>query len=84
MEINSDVKREEVERMVRELMAGERGKEMKRKVMEWKKLGEEATTCSIGSSYLNFEKMVRVKVIAHMDKTVGQVVNVDIHWDIKN
>ncbi|XP_028056548.1 7-deoxyloganetin glucosyltransferase-like [Camellia sinensis] len=59
MEINNDFKREEVERMVRELMAGERGKEMKRKVMEWKKLGEEATTCSVGSSYLNFEKMVR-------------------------
>ncbi|CAL5385974.1 unnamed protein product [Camellia sinensis] len=59
MEINNDFKREEVERMVRELVAGERGKEMKRKVMEWKKLGEEATTCSVGSSYLNFEKMVR-------------------------
>ncbi|KAL7262535.1 hypothetical protein ACSBR1_000823 [Camellia fascicularis] len=59
MEINSDVKREEVERMVRELMGGERGKEMRRKVMEWKKLGEEATACSVGSAYLNFEKLVR-------------------------
>ncbi|CAL5384070.1 unnamed protein product [Camellia sinensis] len=58
MEINSDVKREEVERMVRELMGGERGKEMRRKVMEWKKLGEEATACFVGSSYLNFEKLV--------------------------
>ncbi|KAL7245584.1 hypothetical protein ACSBR2_000836 [Camellia fascicularis] len=58
MEINSDVKREEVERMVRELMGGERGKEMRRKVMEWKKLGEEATACSVGSAYLNFEKLV--------------------------
>ncbi|XP_028072461.1 7-deoxyloganetin glucosyltransferase-like [Camellia sinensis] len=64
MEIHSDVKREEVERMVRELMGGERGKEMKRKVREWKKWGEEATTCSIGSSYLNFEKMVRLVLMS--------------------
>ncbi|THG23495.1 7-deoxyloganetin glucosyltransferase-like [Camellia sinensis] len=60
MEINSDVKREEVESLVRELMGGgEKGKEMKRKVMEWKNLGEEATACSVGSSYLNFDKLVR-------------------------
>ncbi|KAL7262590.1 hypothetical protein ACSBR1_000869 [Camellia fascicularis] len=59
MEINSDVKREEVDRMVRELMGGEKGKEMKRKVMEWKKLTKEATARSVGSSYLNFEKLVR-------------------------
>ncbi|KAI8013134.1 7-deoxyloganetin glucosyltransferase [Camellia lanceoleosa] len=59
MEINSDVKRKEVDGMVRELMGGEKGKEMKRKVMEWKKLSKEATTCFVGSSYLNFEKLVR-------------------------
>ncbi|GMP45931.1 hypothetical protein CsSME_00014266 [Camellia sinensis var. sinensis] len=60
MEINSDVKREEVESLVRELMGGgEKGKEMKRKVMEWKNLGEEATACFVGSSYLNFDKLVR-------------------------
>ncbi|CAL5385950.1 unnamed protein product [Camellia sinensis] len=64
MEINSDVKREEVDRMVRELMAGEKGKEMKRKVMEWKKLTKEATARSIGSSYLNFEKLVRFVLVS--------------------
>ncbi|CAL5385966.1 unnamed protein product [Camellia sinensis] len=38
MEINSDVKRKEVESLITELMGGgEKGKEMKRKVMEWKK-----------------------------------------------
>ncbi|KAL7245643.1 hypothetical protein ACSBR2_000887 [Camellia fascicularis] len=59
MEINSDVKREEVESLITELMGGgEKGKEMKRKVMEWKKLGEEATASSVGPSYLDFEKVV--------------------------
>ncbi|CAL5332767.1 unnamed protein product [Camellia sinensis] len=59
MEINSDVKREEVESLITELMGGgEKGKEMKRKVMDWKKLGEEATASSVGPSYLDFEKLV--------------------------
>ncbi|GMP45937.1 hypothetical protein CsSME_00014271 [Camellia sinensis var. sinensis] len=60
MEINSDVKREEVESLVRELIGGgEKRKKMKRNVMEWKNLGEDATACSVGSSYLNFDKLVR-------------------------
>ncbi|CAL5385978.1 unnamed protein product [Camellia sinensis] len=59
MEINSDVKREEVESLVRELMGADKGKEMKRKAMEWKKLGEDATICYVGSSFLNFEKLVK-------------------------
>lgn len=37
MEINADVNRDQVEKLVRELMEGEKGKEMKRKAMEWKK-----------------------------------------------
>ncbi|XP_059636957.1 7-deoxyloganetin glucosyltransferase-like [Cornus florida] len=57
MEI-TDVHRDEVKRLVRELMVGEKGKEMKRRVMEWKKSAEE-TTCTGGSSYNNFyDKMV--------------------------
>ncbi|KAL7245585.1 hypothetical protein ACSBR2_000837 [Camellia fascicularis] len=59
MEINSDVKREEVESLITELMGGgEKGKEMKRRVMEWKKLGEEAAASFVGPSYLDFEKVV--------------------------
>ncbi|KAF7850390.1 hypothetical protein BT93_L5566 [Corymbia citriodora subsp. variegata] len=57
MEIDSDVKREEVERQVRELMEGERGKEMKRKAMEWKELAREAT-CPSGSSFLNLDELI--------------------------
>ena len=58
MEIDNNVKRVEVEKLVRELMDGEKGKEMKKKVMEWRKLAEEATRPG-GSSYDNFNKLLR-------------------------
>ncbi|KAB1220339.1 UDP-glycosyltransferase 85A2 [Morella rubra] len=43
MEIDNLVKREVVEKLVRELMEGEKGRRMKKKVMEWKNLAVEAT-----------------------------------------
>ncbi|KAA8528293.1 hypothetical protein F0562_035648 [Nyssa sinensis] len=58
MEMDSDVKRDEVESLVRELMVGEKGKEMKKRAMEWKKMSENATASSDGSSYINLEKMI--------------------------
>lgn len=58
MELDSDVKRGEVEEVVRELMEGEKGKKMKKKAIEWKKKAEEVTS-STGSSYLNLEKLLR-------------------------
>ncbi|KAB1220551.1 UDP-glycosyltransferase 85A7 [Morella rubra] len=57
MEIDSEVKREEVENLVKELMVGEKGKRMKKKTMEWKKLAEEATGPS-GSSSTNLQNLV--------------------------
>ncbi|KAL6348105.1 hypothetical protein AAG906_039260 [Vitis piasezkii] len=57
MEIDNNVKRVEVEKLVRELMDGEKGKEMKKKVMEWRKLAEEAIMPG-GSSYNNFNKLL--------------------------
>ncbi|KAF8411202.1 hypothetical protein HHK36_003746 [Tetracentron sinense] len=57
MEINNIVKREEVEMVVKELMEGEKGKEMKNKAMEWKKMAEE-TTRPVGSSQLNLDKVI--------------------------
>ncbi|CAK9180033.1 unnamed protein product, partial [Ilex paraguariensis] len=60
IEIGGHAKREEVEGLVRELIVGEKGKVMKKKAMEWKKKAEEATTCSSGSSCMNFEKMVKL------------------------
>ncbi|KAL6292338.1 hypothetical protein ACE6H2_000480 [Prunus campanulata] len=57
MEIGKDVKREQVEKLVKELMEGEKGKQMKNKVMRWKKLAEEATSPH-GSSSLNLDNFV--------------------------
>ncbi|XP_027090972.1 7-deoxyloganetin glucosyltransferase-like [Coffea arabica] len=58
MEIDNNVKRDEVESLVIELMSGKKGKEMKKKAMEWKKLAEDAASCSSGSSSVNFENLI--------------------------
>ena len=57
MEINNDVKREEVEKNVRELMEGDKGKKMKKKALEWKKLAKDATD-PLGSSSINLNNLV--------------------------
>ncbi|WMV26986.1 hypothetical protein MTR67_020371 [Solanum verrucosum] len=58
MEIDNNVKRDEVESLVRELMVGEKGKDMRKKAMEWKRLAEEAAKKPTGSSYLNIHKLI--------------------------
>lgn len=60
MEINVNVKRNEVERQVREMMEGEKGKEMKRKAMEWKTLAHEAATSPCASSWSNMNSLIKV------------------------
>ncbi|XP_059631961.1 7-deoxyloganetin glucosyltransferase-like [Cornus florida] len=57
MEIDGDVRREKVEKVVRELMDGEEGKKVKKRALEWKRLAEEATRPR-GSSALNLDKLV--------------------------
>ncbi|KAG5573308.1 hypothetical protein H5410_063074 [Solanum commersonii] len=64
MEIDNNVKRDEVESLVRELMVGEKGKEMKKKAMEWKKLAEISAEKSTGSSYVNIDKVVNDVLLA--------------------
>nr|DAD21842.1 TPA_asm: hypothetical protein HUJ06_023305 [Nelumbo nucifera] len=58
MEIDSNVKRDEVESLVKQIMEGEKGKEMKKRTLEWKKKAEEATYQD-GSSYSNLDKMIK-------------------------
>ncbi|KAJ7946737.1 Glycosyltransferase [Quillaja saponaria] len=58
MEIDTNVKRDEVTNLVNELMEGEKGKEMKQKAMEWKKKAEDATGPN-GSSYMNWDKLIK-------------------------
>ncbi|XP_048328051.2 7-deoxyloganetin glucosyltransferase [Ziziphus jujuba] len=62
MEIDNDVKRDEVEKLVRELMEGKKGKKMQSKAMEWKRLAEEATG-PLGSSSKNFDSLVNNMVL---------------------
>lgn len=58
MEIGHDVKREEVANLVREMMEGEKGKKMRLKAKEWKKVAEDATDVG-GESYLQFDKFLQ-------------------------
>ncbi|KAF5458178.1 hypothetical protein F2P56_022232 [Juglans regia] len=58
MEVNQDVKRDEIEALVKEMMGGVKGKEMRQKALEWKKKAEEATDVG-GSSYNNFERLIK-------------------------
>ncbi|KAI5669865.1 hypothetical protein M9H77_19718 [Catharanthus roseus] len=57
IELEKYVKRSEVERVVRKLMIGEKGKELKKNALEWKKKAEAATGLG-GSSYLNLDRLV--------------------------
>jgi hypothetical protein len=59
MEIDGGVKRGEIASLVKELiMVGEKGKELKKKAVECKKLAKEATNKPSGSSYVNVDKMI--------------------------
>ncbi|KAI3980349.1 hypothetical protein MKX01_003888 [Papaver californicum] len=57
MEIETNVNRDVVEEIVRELMEGEKGKDTKKKVKGWKRKSEEAVAPG-GSSYVNLNKMI--------------------------
>ena len=57
MEIDFDIKKDEVEKIVTELLEADRGKKRKKKAMEWKKLDEEATS-PLGSPSINLNDLV--------------------------
>ncbi|XP_077213677.1 7-deoxyloganetin glucosyltransferase-like isoform X2 [Tasmannia lanceolata] len=57
MEIDNDITRVEVEGLVRELMEGDKGKEMRKKAIEWKESARKATEPG-GSSYTDFDGLV--------------------------
>nr|VDD37106.1 unnamed protein product [Brassica oleracea] len=64
MEIGGDVRREEIEKVIRELMDGEKGKKMREKAdEEWRRLAEKATENKYGSSVINFETVVSKVVL---------------------
>ena len=57
MEVDQNVKRQEIEGLVKEMMEGDKGKQMRKKAQEWKMKAEEATDVG-GSSYSNFDKFI--------------------------
>ncbi|KAD4585673.1 hypothetical protein E3N88_23274 [Mikania micrantha] len=59
LEIEKNVKKDEVEKLVRVLMEGVEGERMRKKAMEWKKTAETAVAPS-GSSSLNLEKLANL------------------------
>uniref|UniRef100_A0A5B7AAB1 Glycosyltransferase n=1 Tax=Davidia involucrata TaxID=16924 RepID=A0A5B7AAB1_DAVIN len=58
MEVNHDVKRDEIEALVKEMMEGDKGRQMRSKAQEWKKKAEEVTDIG-GSSYNNFDRFIK-------------------------
>jgi UDP:flavonoid glycosyltransferase YjiC (YdhE family) len=58
MEIDTNVKRDEVEKLINELMVGDKGKKMRQKAMELKKKAEKNTSPG-GCSYNNLDKVIK-------------------------
>ncbi|KAK4784833.1 hypothetical protein SAY86_019201 [Trapa natans] len=58
LEIDHDVKRDEVTSLVKELMEGVNGKEVKERALEWKKRARESVDQG-GSSWRGFERLLR-------------------------
>lgn len=64
LEIDNNVKRDEVMKIVIESMRGKKGKEMKKQAVEWQMKAEEAGAPG-GSSYMNLEKLVAEVLSKH-------------------
>jgi len=58
IEINTNVKRDEVAKLINEMLFGEKGKKMRQKVMELKKKAEENTSPG-GCSNLNLDHVIK-------------------------
>lgn len=68
MEIDSNGDRNVIGNLVREMMGGEKGKELKEKAMKLKKLAEAVVASPAGPSYLNFEEIVNNVLIPPTSK----------------
>lgn len=73
MEIESDGKRQRIEGLVRELMEGEKGEEMRQRALEWKESAENAVKEGVGSSCMNLEKLINNVLLVNVSKSIGQV-----------
>lgn len=65
MEIDQEVKREQVKELVVELMEGERGQQMRKNAMKWKKMAEQSTAGG-GTSYDNLGRLTKDLYISNI------------------
>ena len=63
MEIDRDIKKEEVQEIVRKLLEKDKGKKMKKKAVERKKLAEKAAS-PLGSSSINLKLLVSAVLLS--------------------
>lgn len=63
VEVDHEVKRDELAMLVRDVMEGEKGKEIKDKALEWKGKAMEATRVGGGSSCNDFDRFVELMFI---------------------
>ncbi|GKA83566.1 hypothetical protein Tco_0805161, partial [Tanacetum coccineum] len=66
LEIEGKVRRDEVKKLVNELMEGIEGERIRKKAMEWKNMAEN-TTGPNGTSSLNIEKLAQEITILSRD-----------------
>ncbi|XP_073128048.1 7-deoxyloganetin glucosyltransferase-like [Henckelia pumila] len=66
VEISKDVKRGEVEKIVRGLIEGEEGRKMKKNAAEWKAKVEEAVGIN-GSSWLDLDRLIKDVLLSKFD-----------------
>nr|GEV69852.1 hypothetical protein [Tanacetum cinerariifolium] len=60
MEIDNDVKSDEVLELVIELMSGVKGKEMRKNAIDWKNKAHDACSSRSGSSMANLDKLIHL------------------------
>ncbi|KAF2282745.1 hypothetical protein GH714_043399 [Hevea brasiliensis] len=70
MEVNADVKRDEIVCLLKEMMDGDNGKQMRQKALKWKRKAEEATDVG-GSSYNDFSRFIK-ELILHHEMTTSE------------
>ncbi|XP_065864090.1 7-deoxyloganetin glucosyltransferase-like [Euphorbia lathyris] len=64
VELSSNFQRDEVDKLVKESMSGDIGRNMKGKAMEWKKIAQEAVTVN-GSSSFNLNNLVNQVLLSN-------------------
>ncbi|KAI7729649.1 hypothetical protein M8C21_025212, partial [Ambrosia artemisiifolia] len=68
MEIDNNVKSDEVAKLVIELMNEEKGDEMRKKATDWKKKAEDSCVVPSGSSIVNLEKVIHLLQTSLIEK----------------